>query len=572
MANGMGGLYIGASGLQSSQNAINTTANNLTNVDTKGYVREQVIFQDMNYSTLSTARKAMASDQSVNMKQSGLGVSVGDVAHSRDLFLDKYYRTESGRQAFYSTSYDTIEEIQEQLQEMEGKAFQDVLSDLYVAFSEYGKDPASAVNQNLVVQKATLFMERSQALYKSLAEYQGNMNKQIVDSTTKVNALGKRISELNEQIRVVEAGKMETAMALRDERDVALDDLAKLGNISFSETADGVVKVKFEGYDFIDELSCHEMSTYKQEATGFMVPIWKEVSDLASNSVVEVFDFSSDISTEMNTDVGKLKSLVMNRGTEVSDYLDILNLSPEVYHDTTGLSAMQMVEAQLDQLVHGIVTTVNQIFSPLKTQDIVIGGTSQRVQVWDQANASLGSDKKGPGQELFSRNFVERYRQVTDDSGNTWYVYNEEDPASNTSLYTINNIQTNPVLVEDETMLPYLKSDGEVNYDMAKQISAVWDEKTMRLTPDAADLCSFKEYYERMVGNLGTYGNVYNSISSTLTSSVSSIETKRQQVIGVSSDEELSSMIKYQNAYNAASRYINVVDSMIEHMVTQLGS
>ena len=74
MANGMGSLYIGASGLQSSQNALNTTANNLTNVDTKGYVREQVIFQDMNYSTLATARKAMASDQSVNMKQSGWSI------------------------------------------------------------------------------------------------------------------------------------------------------------------------------------------------------------------------------------------------------------------------------------------------------------------------------------------------------------------------------------------------------------------------------------------------------------------------------------------------------------------
>ena len=167
---------------------------------------------------------------------------------------------------------------------------------------------------------------------------------------------------------------------------------------------------------------------------------------------------------------------------------------------------------------------------------------------------------------------MDRYHQVTDDSGNTWYVYNEEKPEDSTSLYSINNIRTNPVLVEDETMLPYLRSDGEVNYNMAKQISEVWDEKIMKLTPDATDLCSFKEYYERMVGNLGTYGNVYNSISSTLTASVSSIETKRQQVIGVSSDEELSSMIKYQNAYNAASRYINVVDSMIEHMVTQLGS
>lgn len=572
MANGMGSLYIGASGLQGAQNAINTTANNLTNVDTKGYVREQVVFQDMGYSTLAKARTSNSSDQSVNLKQSGLGVSIGDVAHSRDLFLDKYFRTESGRQAFYAASYDTIGEIQEQLQEMEGKAFQDVISDVFVAFEEYSKDPSSAVNQNLVVQKASLFMDRSKALYKSLSEYQENMNIQIKANVESVNNLGKRIAQLNEQIRVVESPGIETAMALRDERDVALDQLAVLGNISCNETPDGVVKIKFEGYDFVDEIFCHEMSTYKQEATGFQIPIWKEISNIAKKEMVEVFNFNSDISTELNTDIGKLKSLVMNRGTEVSDYLDILNISPDVFNDTTGLSAMQMIEAQIDQLVHGIVTTVNQIFSPIKSQEIIIGGVSQRVHVWDEVNGSLGSDKKGPGQELFTRNFMDRYKEVVDDSGKTWYVYNEESGTDYLSLYTINNTKANPILVDDETMLPYLTKEGEVNYAMAKAISGIWDEKTMRLTPDTGDLCSFKEYYARMVGTLGTYGNVYQSVASTLSASVLSIETKRQEIIGVSTDEELTSMIKYQNAYNAASRYMNVIDSMLEHIVSQLGS
>ncbi|MCH5254164.1 MAG: hypothetical protein J1F41_04505, partial [Lachnospiraceae bacterium] len=39
----------------------------------------------------------------------------------------------------------------------------------------------------------------------------------------------------------------------------------------------------------------------------------------------------------------------------------------------------------------------------------------------------------------------------------------------------------------------------------------------------------------------------------------------------VSSDEELTNMIMYQNAYNASSRYINVISEMIEHIVTTLG-
>ena len=46
MANGMGTLYIASSGLRNSQNALNTTANNLANVDTEGYVRQQVLFSD----------------------------------------------------------------------------------------------------------------------------------------------------------------------------------------------------------------------------------------------------------------------------------------------------------------------------------------------------------------------------------------------------------------------------------------------------------------------------------------------------------------------------------------------
>ena len=53
MGNGFGSLYIGASGLQNAQYALNTTANNLANVNTTGYVRQQVRFADKNYNKLN---------------------------------------------------------------------------------------------------------------------------------------------------------------------------------------------------------------------------------------------------------------------------------------------------------------------------------------------------------------------------------------------------------------------------------------------------------------------------------------------------------------------------------------
>ena len=126
MANGFGSLYVGAAGLQSSQVALNVTANNFANVNTTGYVRQQVIHTDRNYVTFNTTA-------SISNQQSGLGVKIGDVVHARDVFLDKLYRTASGRQAFYAATYEAVEEVYTFYQELEGEAFQDSMEDFWTA-------------------------------------------------------------------------------------------------------------------------------------------------------------------------------------------------------------------------------------------------------------------------------------------------------------------------------------------------------------------------------------------------------------------------------------------------------
>lgn len=102
----MGSLYIGASGLQTSQNALNTTAHNMTNADTKGYVRQQVQLGTKFYNTIAVTPKAVAN------QQIGLGVSYSKVKQIRDYFLDQTYRRESGRSAFYEVSSAALEEVE----------------------------------------------------------------------------------------------------------------------------------------------------------------------------------------------------------------------------------------------------------------------------------------------------------------------------------------------------------------------------------------------------------------------------------------------------------------------------
>lgn len=108
----MGSIYVGASGLQTSQNTLNTTAHNLSNMDTTGYVRQQALLGTKTYNTLSVNASA------VSNQQVGLGVYYSKVRQVRDEFLDITYRKESGRSAFYETSSESLSEVETLLGEI----------------------------------------------------------------------------------------------------------------------------------------------------------------------------------------------------------------------------------------------------------------------------------------------------------------------------------------------------------------------------------------------------------------------------------------------------------------------
>lgn len=580
MANGMGSLYIGASGLRTSQNALNTTANNLANVDTKGYVRQSVLQADMSYTIFDR-------NSAISNQQSGLGVAIADVIHMRDEFLDRAYRLETGRQSFYSASYSAVDEIYTYFQELEGQAFQDSVAELYTAFEEFSKDPSDSVNQNLVMQKASLFISRSKAVYSSLQNYQYNMNTQISQDIDKINDLGKTIYELNTQIMKIEAGGIETAMELRDRRDNALDCLAALTRIESKETHDGIVEVTIEGVDFVTRGNVYEMGKDVDENTGFITPYWPHMSDANTGQVAEVFNFNVPISSIFNTDVGELKALVMQRGNEVANYRDVEGMTEFQYNNGTGMSVMLSTEAELDQLVHRLVTTINDIFCPNKdyagadltgtTADGEAFTITAGMKILDAEKCAVGSDYKLPPQELFSRVGTERYTEVnvTDANGDikTFYVYNEESRTDTSKMYTLASLRVNGDIVQNTSHIPHLTQDidnKQVAQELGTALSEAWKQDSMSLNPNATTPCTFMEYYAQMVGELGTAGSVYYTTADTLSGTVNSIENQRQQIIGVSSDEELTNMIMYQNAYNAASRYINVVSEMIETLITSL--
>lgn len=577
MANGFGSFYVGTSGLQSSQNALNVVANNLSNVDTKGYVRQQVIFSDKHYLKLKEVTT------STNMQQSGIGVSIGDVVHARDIFLDKAYRLENGRQSFYSNTYEVVTQVEDLLQELDGEELKNALQDLRTGFQQLAEAPADSVNQNLVIQQSQILLGRFSALYSDLQSYQYNLNNQVKQKINNINDIGDQIYQLNLYIQKVESAGIETAMTARDQRDVLLDELSSYVNITYSEDATGFVNVQVEGAEFVVDYGCNHLDLQKDKTTGFYTPYWSNLSDPDKDKYTYLYKNLLDISTENNTDVGSLKALLYQRGNGFGTYADLEN--DKAYAKIEDCTLME-TEAEVDRLFHYIATSINDLLAPnISAKDALNLGTGTltatdangntyvidaNTKILDTANCSVGADKALPPAELFTRRGVDRYTEVTGADGNTYYIYNEEDTTDTAKCYCITGCEINSELLREESKLPMMRQDGAVNYALADQLQDLWDASSMTIDPTDKAPCTFEEFYDKMIDKLGTDGNVYYSSSQTLDTTVSSLDNQRQQVSGVSSDEELTHMVKYQAAYNAASRYITVISQMTELIVTGL--
>ena len=608
----------GVSGLQSSQAGLNTTAHNLANTKTQGYTRQQNINKDTYYQTIKTTTNSTL--------QVGYGTTIATIRQIRNEFLDKEYRKEVSRQTFYEVQYNTATEIEDILGETEGVEFNDVLSDIWQTVQDLSTNPESITNRKLFITQAESFLEKAQNVYSALKSYQVNLNSQIESQVTSINKIADQIAELNTKISAAEASGLENANDYRDARNLLLDQLAEYTNYDYYEDSTGQVNVRINNAPLVDEsrsyhMACKNIKNQKyDEATGTYTDI--ESSPMYTvvwekNGYGEVYDINRAYSQEEETDMGSLLGILTARGKNVGVYTDIVqnptSYELENYNNTTGNCLLEKVEAQFDLLIHKIVTAVNDAFAPNVDADLTgVSGTDAKgnampaltnAKVLDANNCLVGADDDETiGTEVFTRKGQgSRYTvytvngpvTTTDENGNTitltkenvaadgtktysLYVYNEEDADDKNTLYTLQNLEVNSSLKENYSYLPVKGNPATEKYGTYLQtpyetILASWRKEDTALDPNALSKYGADGFYDAMVGNLATQGRVWKSIMENQTKETESIEDKRQQIAGVSTEEEMTSLLMYQHAYNAASRYITTVDAMLQHLIERLG-
>lgn len=542
-----GSLYVGVSGLQTANNALNTTAHNMSNLDTEGYTRQQVAQGTRTYVTISK-------DTVTNWKQLGLGVNYSQTRQVRDYFYDLNYRRESGRSAFYDVTVNALEEIENIMGESgDGHEFSEALSNLWTAVQELSKDPTSAVNQNLFVTRSQEFITKASAVYTSLCEYQDNMNRTVQTEVNNINTYAQQIQALNEQIVKIEAGGVEHANDLRDQRNYLLDKLAELGNISYNEDTFGYVSVKFENVDLVKGGIVNEMALYEDTETGFYTPYWKLLAEytiddkgrkvVSEESIknAKVFDLTKEISSEWNTDVGSLKSTLLARGDHRATYNELNDINKDGeyeegwYNTNIAQSVVMNVQAEFDQLINAVVTKINGILADAADRESALNPGSDYMR-----------DENGDPYQLF--------RMQNDELG-----------------WTVRNLLINSDLRQNPALLSFRLADHSEDNVTTEALKAAFEEEIYHLNPNVQTPVNFVNYYKNLVAQVANNGSVARQIQDSQTVTTDALSYAREQVTGVSSDEELTNMIMYQNAYNASSRYINVVNEMLEHILSTLG-
>lgn len=628
----------GVAGIHVAQSGLNTTAHNLSNTKTPGYVRQQNIQKDVYYQLYKTTDKADL--------QIGYGTTVAAIRQIRDKFLDKEYRNEVSRLSFYEVQQITAQEVYDIIGEQEGVEFNDALNSLWDTIQELNDDPQAITIRQQFVTEAEAFLDKATKAYQALKDYQVNLNSQIQSQVKNINSMADEIAQLNSKIAQIEAAGIENANDYRDRRNYLMDELAKITYYDYYEHTNGMVDIRINNAPLVEDAHSYHMATEKlkidnYDANGVFINtsttqmlkvVWEK------NGFGDVYDLSEASSREKNTDTGSLLGILTARGQKHGYYTDIplkedyagdlpYQEALNEYNNTVGNCFLEQAEAQLDMLVNKVVKAINDAFAPNvdlaqnAAQDqngnalttITVGGTTidlTSVKVLDANRCPVGADvNETRGTELFVRKAqTDRYQvfevsdpiYITDENGNQvpvtqeipqvdasgnvtgytyrLYVYNDEDYHDVNTLYTLQNLELNEKVLENYSYLPVKGNPDDPSHlpgtyvqDVYKNMLEKWNAKDTVLDPNSLAEYQTSGYYAAMIGAWGVKGEVWDSMVAAQQDTTENLEDKRQQISGVSTEEEMVSLLSFQHAYNAASRYITVIDDMLEHIIMRLG-
>lgn len=220
------GLNIAYSGLMASNAALNTTSNNIANIETQGYSRQQVQQAASNALRVFTTYGC-----------AGAGVDVLAIEQIRDQFYDVKYWDNNANTGEYNMKQYYMKQVEDYFNDdstIEG--FKTIFDDMMTALGEVAKQSGSDTTKAQFIGYASNLTQYFNSMSANMSQVQKDVNQEIKLKIDEINSLASEIATLNKQINVIEIDGKARANELRDQRATLIDQLSAIVDVKVIET------------------------------------------------------------------------------------------------------------------------------------------------------------------------------------------------------------------------------------------------------------------------------------------------------------------------------------------------
>lgn len=632
------GLTIGYSGLLSANAALNTTGNNIANVETNGYSRQQVVQEAAN------ALRVFA-----DYGCAGAGVEVLAIERIRDEFYDVKYWNNSTNLGEYSIKSYYMKQVEDYFTDdstIEG--FKTIFDQMMNALAEVAKNSGNNSTKAQFIGSASSLCDYFNTTATNLEQVQKDVNQEIKLKIDEINTIAEEIATLNKQINVIEIDGKSNANELRDKRALLLDQLSAIVDIEVKETpitdtnnpdrytgAHRLIVKIAGGQTLVDGNDYHTLECVARKEE-------EKVNQSDIDGLYDVYWVSNRLTGELGDQFnlynaamgGELQGLIQmrdgNNGENFQGTVTDIKTLPADPADPAGKIYKEVtIKVTQDYLTNmnkstlsdtgGKISLGNQVY--YYTEWSYNSNTQEYTFKIDESvndanlsssrlnkEATIGASIKYQGVPYYMaqmnewvRTFSEAFNKILSEgydlygnkgtilftgdrpnvdaiTGLDQYLFNGGIGAGK-PIVSVNDDSYYKLTAKNFNVLKSLVADPDLLATKEGQTEGVDEyknvEKLIKMVSDKTQIsfrgASAADFLTCILSDIALNANSADMFTSNYTNMGKSIDNQRASISGVDTDEEAVNLVKYQNAYNLASRMIQTMTEVYDRLILQTG-
>jgi flagellar hook-associated protein 1 FlgK len=543
------GLEISTRGLQSQQAAVEVSAHNIANANTPGFSRQRA-------NLVTQSPLEWPGNMSASSNQIGTGVQVQQITRLRDQYLDGQYRDQNQYVGNWTVQQGTMDKITAVVNEPSNTGLSSVMQTFWNSWEKLGQSPGNLPAAMELKQDATTVTNTLNQMGQQFTQLSSDLTTARSATVDQVNSYVSQIAAVNKQIISVQQDGAQPN-DLMDTRDSLVDSLSQLVDVKVDQSQ-GSYQLSISGTLALQD------SQVKTTLAVTASPGQISTTQVQGGEIKGYEDSLATVSTYSN-DLDSFAAQLANGNTQIklagtwqfpmpaNGNFAVSGTLPDGTQFTAGNSIQAFVTAQ----------------NPLSTSPITIDSSASPAMVTVPAGTQVNVNGLNG---LLKLGYSQTGQVATDffTSGSVTPPITASNISVGMDAGQIGFALRPSVPTAPSTTYPGLDGDGTlaITINSMKSATLQFPDPSGQATPLNGTL---DDFLQSVVGKLGIDTQEADRQVTNQTTLVQQVDNKRQAVSGVSIDEEMSNMVKFQQAYGASARMLTTIDQMLDTLINHTG-